>query len=606
VVRLPRDGFQFVFWLSLFYFAGVFRARGGLAVVAALAGLLAGAAAAQAAPGDLDTSFGQAGIATIVLPHNAFAQALVVQPDGKTVVAGNAISASGQTTDVVTARFTQAGAPDTAYGIAGNGVAQPDFGANETGYAAALQPDGKILVAGDSDEDRGMTRPLVTRFNANGTLDTSFGGGAGWSSPLAGSDFPDIFGRAIALKPDGTIVVGGYVDYSPNAPIIEAISSTGTDEAERLQDDYTKAGTLAGMAVAEDGSVETVGETQASTAPPAGVTGNFEISNVTENGFGSISQDLGGTDVATAVAVQPDGKFVVAGATNVGGTYNFAVSRYNTNQTLDTSFGNGGTESVDLGGSDTATSLVVQPNGKIVVAGTSMTGSHDQIGVVRLLSNGQPDTGFGKNGVVLVGTAGADLEGNAVGLEPDGDIVIAGVLHPNGGTVHNMLVVRLQGDAGVSPSGGGAGGGSGPGSGAPSTPGLPTLSGLTSSKKQFHEGRSLPKLNPTGHPSGLVLSVSLSEAAKVTLQFLKPAPGRLANGHCSAPNKSNKSARHCTRHIAVGSVSFQANAGLNTVAFSGRLTPSKKLKPGAYTVAVTASAANGTSTVSKLAITILP
>src|SRR5579871_5601019 len=125
----------------------------------------AGAGVATAGPGDLDTSFGQNGIATIALAHNAFGQALVVQPDGRIVVAGTAISASARTTDVVTARFTEQGAPDTSYGIAGTGAAQADFGNDETGYAAVLQPDGKILVAGDSDADRGMTRPLVTRFN---------------------------------------------------------------------------------------------------------------------------------------------------------------------------------------------------------------------------------------------------------------------------------------------------------------------------------------------------------------------------------------------------------------------------------------------------------
>jgi hypothetical protein len=184
------------------------------------------------------------------------------------------------------------------------------------------------------------------------------------------------------------------------------------------------------------------------------------------------------------------------------------------------------------------------------------------------------------------------------------------VIEPAGQTQHDLVVVRLQGDAsGNTTSGGtsgGTGGGSGPGSGGPSAQGLPTLSGLTASKTHFHEGKSLPKLNPTGHPSGLVVSVSLSEAAKVTLEFLKAAPGRFAHGRCSAPDKSNRRARRCTRQIAAGNVSFQANPGLNTVAFGGRLSPSNKLKPGAYTLAVTASAAGGTSTVSKIAITILP
>jgi uncharacterized delta-60 repeat protein len=577
--------------------------------VAALAISLAGAAAAQAAPGDLDSSFGQAGVATIDLHHSAFGNALVVQPDGKIVVAGTAISPSAQTDDVVTARFTQQGAPDPSYGD--HGASQPDFGSNETGYAAALQPDGKILVAGDSDADRETARMLVTRFNANGTLDTSFGQGKGWASPDQGSDYPDMFGRAIALRPTGAILLGGYT-YAPSGePVIDQLTNpAGTFDRSfggggAVQPNVQ--GTLAGIAVAKDGTVEGVG----AQGPTTGA--DFQISNTTGNSFtsfSSIAQNLGGTDDATAVAVQPDGKFVVAGYTNVLGSYDYAVVRYTSNQVLDTSFGTGGTEIVDLGGNDLATSVVLQPNGKIVVAGTTSSGPNAQIGVIRLLPNGQPDTGFGQNGVSLVGVSGSTLQGNGVGLEPDGDIVVGGVIHPAGGSVHNLVVVRLQGDASGNPSSGsggaGSGGGSGPSPGAPGTSGLPTLSGLTASKTHFHEGKSLPKLNPKGHPSGLVFSVSLSAAAKVTLEFLKPAPGRFAHGHCSSPNKSNKGARHCTRHIDVGSLSLQANAGPDTVAFDGRLSPSKKLKPGVYTLAITASDANGSSTASKLQITVLP
>lgn len=601
------------FCWSLLYFAGVSRGSVFLVVATALAIALAAAPEAQAAPGDLDTSFGQAGMATIVLPHNAFGNAMIVQPDGSIVVAGTAVSANGQTSDVVSARFTPQGAPDTSYGVAGTGASQADFGANETGYAAALQTDGKIVVAGDRDADRGMERVLVTRFNANGTLDTSFGQGKGWVSPYDGSDFPDMFGRAIAVRAGGQIVVGGYIDYSPDVPVIEQLTTDGQLDGSFAPDGTVMSPgegaqpgfeTLAGIALAADGSIEAVGETSASASSPLGVAGNFAISNITGNSFGSISQDLGGTDVATAVAVQPDGKFIVAGYTDVSGTDNFAVTRYTSNQVLDTSFGNGGTETVDLGGNDFARAVAIQPNGKIVVAGTTQSGSATRIGVIRLLPTGQPDTAFGRNGVsvIAVGTA---AEAYAVGLQSNGDIVVAGTINPAGST-QNLLVVRLDGDPTSNAGGGSNGGGSNPSPGGPSAPGLPTLSGLTAAKTRFHEGKALPKLNPAGNPGGLVLAVSLSEAAKITLRFLAPAPGRVVKGHCSAPSKRNKGARRCTRHTLAGFLSFQANAGPNKVAFDGRISRTKKLKPGTYTVAITASAANGNSAASKLAITILP
>jgi hypothetical protein len=106
--------------------------------------------------------------------------------------------------------------------------------------------------------------------------------------------------------------------------------------------------------------------------------------------------------------------------------------------------------------------------------------------------------------------------------------------------------------------------------------------------------------------AGTATSASGQTSDVLTARFTQQGAPDTAHGHCSAPQKSNKGARHCTRHLGVGSVSFQANAGLDKVVFDGRLSPSKKLKPGAYTLAITASAAAATSGASKLPITVLP
>jgi len=580
------------------------------AAVAAAGLLWAGAGTAQAAPGDLDTTFGQGGMATIDLHHNAFANALAVAPDGGVIVAGTAISVSGATTDVVTARFTQQGAPDPSYGQ--GGAFQHDFGADETGSGVALQPDGKIVVAGDSTTSGG-SQLLVTRFAGNGTLDTTFAGGTG-EAELSGTPPVSLFGRAMALQPNGQIVVGGYwAENGDYGALAARFNATGTPDtsfsggsAADLQSNPGVDETLAGVGVAKDGTVYGAGEWFSSVGGPGNLLTYFRQSG----SEGAGDDDLGGDDKASALVVAPDGKILVAGYTNVNGNYDFVIERYATITHLDTSFGNGGKEIIDLGGNDTATSIALQPDGKIVVAGNSASASVSQIAVVRLLANGQSDQSFGRNGVSLIGLGAAKVQANAVGLEPNGDIVVGGVITPAGGSQKNLLVVRLHGDAtgntsgGGSGSGGSSGGGGSGGSGGSTTSAGPTLSGVSLSEATIRRADFLPKLNPTGRAKGTVISATVSSAAQLTLTFTQPAPGRMANGHCTAPSKHNHRGKHCTRHLNKGSVTFQAPAGANRISFGGRLSATKKLKPGTYAVTITATANGATGAASNVTLRI--
>ncbi|HEX4035784.1 MAG TPA: hypothetical protein VHX66_15170 [Solirubrobacteraceae bacterium] len=582
--------------------------RRALVAVTATVACMASAGVARAAPGDLDSSFGKSGIATLDLHHNAFGNALVVQPDGKVIVVGTAISTSGATTDVVAARFTTQGVPDSSYGQ-GSGAVQPDPGQNETAYGAALQPDGKLVVAGDSSDSSGKTLLLVARFNGDGSADTNFGSqGTGFARPFFQlNDSFQTFGRAVALQPNGQIVVVGYATGGGDIhPLVARINNPGgtPDTAFAADGEITAAAhedQLLGVAVTSNTKIDAVGEHQ----DAVGSSGDF----FAEGGSGeAISPqpplDLGGYDAATAVAAQPDGKLLVAGYTNTNGTYDYVVARLNADDSLDTSFGTGGKTIIDLGGSDYAKAIALQSDGKIVVAGTTTSGSTSQIGVVRLMANGQLDSAFGHNGVSLVSSGAGQLEGNAVGLEPNGDIVVGGVIVPAGGTQRNLLVVRLHGDAssstGASNSGGGAGGG-GSNTGAP-TP--LALSNLAVSKSTFREAGFLPKLNPATRTKGTLISLSLSASAPLTLIFSQAAPGRISQGHCSAPSKNNRHGARCTRHLVRGSLSLQAVAGANKIAFGGRLTRHKKLAAGTYTLMITAGATGATSATTTVKITI--
>jgi uncharacterized delta-60 repeat protein len=436
---------------------GALREAGGGAfrLLAVLSAVLVWPGSVLAASGDLDASYGQGGAAVAdfglvaggTVNDNASGNALVVQPDGKVIVVGTGIDQFGATTDIVSARFTTAGGLDAAWGTAGKG--QFDFGESETGYGAVLQPDGKLLIGGDStDRVTGAGDVLAARINTDGTPDATFGTGGAAHPDFGGSEF----GRGIALTRDGKIVIVGYTSSSRevtvrlNNPQGTPDTSFGTGGSlEEFPPGVAVA--ISAVALGPDGSIYT-----ARTASDPPEPDDFWVEDDVTGAPGFVARDdLGGEDVASAIALQSDGKTLVAGTTNAKAADDFAVERYSVGGIRDAAFGVGGRVIVDAGASDAAHAMALQPDGKIIVAGTTTAGSGatatSKIAVMRFQPNGQLDTTFGNAGISVVGIAGAKLQGNAVGLQANGDIVVGGTITPAGSTRKQLLAVRLHGDA---------------------------------------------------------------------------------------------------------------------------------------------------------------
>jgi uncharacterized delta-60 repeat protein len=316
--------------------------------------------------GDLDISFGEDGKLLTGIGDRSIgeATAIAVQPDGKLVVAGSSSS------NVAVLRFRPNGALDTSF--SSNGKLHTNISNVDLGKALALQPDGKIMVAGFSSNDF-----LVVRFLPNGSLDNTFNG-KGWVTTDFGA-FEEAL--ALGLQLDGRIVVAGVTNK------VRAMFALAR---------YLPNGTL----------------------------------DPTFRG-GTVITDLGSESVIEALALQPDGKIVVAGTS--GG--DFVVARYLSNGVLDTSFNGTGLATTNFGGIDRATTLALQHDGKIVAAGftvASPTGSTRFAGLARYLQNGLPDPTFGDDGKVLIDFGGdRGNQANALALQPDGKIVVAGTASTN-------------------------------------------------------------------------------------------------------------------------------------------------------------------------------
>jgi uncharacterized delta-60 repeat protein len=344
---------------------------------------------AQAAPGDLDPSFDGDGMRTFGANAGDAATSVLVQPDGRLVLAGYG------DTNFAVARLHPDGISDLSFD---GGMTGADFGDFDFGNAAALQSDGKIVVAGSTGANQDIA---VARFNADGSLDASFDPG--------GTDGPGkkVFGY-------GGFDVADAVLVQPNGKIVVAGTGNGDIAVTRLNPD-----------------------------------GSFDASF---DGDGTAGADLGGPDRGLAAALQPDGKIVVAGS---AGDDDVGVARFNpagpANATLDATFGGNGTKRFGYGGDDAAHAVLVQPDGRIALVGDG--GPDRKIAVTRLSPNGSFDDGFGDRGTVWI-DFGGDNRGRAAALQRDGKIVVAGV---RAGDEDDFAIARLQPGGALDTSFGGDG-----------------------------------------------------------------------------------------------------------------------------------------------------
>jgi uncharacterized delta-60 repeat protein len=379
----------------------------------------------MANPGDLDTSFGSGGKKTINFGGTDDPRVVLVQPNGRIVVAGGGAAASS----FCVVRLRTNGTLDTTFGSGGKKVI--DFGGDdESVFGAALQADGKIVLAGDSH-----LKVAVARLKPNGALDASFEG-----------DGKKVFswgalgrGQAVVVAPNGKILLAGFsgpeggniqvARLKTNGLLDTTFGTGGKAAVDFGGDDF-------GMAMARqaDGRILVAGRSSAAGAVVARLraTGTLDPDF---DGDGRVTLPGGGS--ASAVLVQPDRNIVVAG--NAMGSGVMTVTRLTPTGALDPTFGAGGTASIDFGSlADLAAGAALQPNGKIVVAG--YTQASEDVAVARLNANGSPDATFGVAGKATV-EFGVATFGQAVALQSNGRIVVAG--QKTGGD--DFAVARLIG-----------------------------------------------------------------------------------------------------------------------------------------------------------------
>jgi uncharacterized delta-60 repeat protein len=380
------------------------------------------------------------------------------------VLTGAVMMAVMLTINVSTALSVPQGSMDTSFGNSGN--VTTDFGGGEdNARGIAIQPDGKLVTAGSAEDRSGpgwANDFALARYNSDGSLDTSFGNGGKVTTAFFG-DSDDA--SDVALQDDGKIVVAGStfnnVDSSWDVALARYNSDGSLDTSfgngGKVVTDYSGGDDEArAVAIQQDGKIVAAGVNR---QPPPGENepSNYDFALARYNtdgsldtsfdGDGKVTTDFAGwSDEAYAVALHEDGKIVAAGSAWDGTTVDVALARYNSDGSLDASLDGDGKVFTDFdsGWWDVAYDVALHEDGKIIAVGTTYYGD---FALARYNTDGSLDTSFDGDGKITTDfDSGLADYANAVAVQQDGKIVAAGYTWNDTTGMSDQALARYNSD----------------------------------------------------------------------------------------------------------------------------------------------------------------
>ncbi|MFL6209581.1 MAG: BACON domain-containing protein [Pyrinomonadaceae bacterium] len=315
----------------------------------------------------------------------------------------------------------------------GTGTVTANFGGEDEAYAVAIQPDGRVVVVGTTHTNNQTDYKIaLARYNPDGTLDQHFGNGGKVIGP-AGDGF------AVAIQPDGKILTSGFgagdvTRFNSDGSLDTSFGSGG--RSGHLVYPYT-------MILQPDGKILVGGYLIVSYHNTDYAVGRFNSDGTVDTSFGNggkvTTEFYQGHDEIHALALEPDGKIVAAGQSTWGGSNYFAtLARYDGSGSLDTSFGNQGKVTIDFSPNQgnkyhRLYAVAIQPDDKILAAGaTRHYDDRDSFAIARFNKDGSPDATFGSGGQVTTKILGNTAAGSSLALQPDGKFFVGGYVSAGG------------------------------------------------------------------------------------------------------------------------------------------------------------------------------
>ncbi|HEY8073558.1 MAG TPA: hypothetical protein VIF62_05605 [Labilithrix sp.] len=368
----------------------------------------------------LDPSFGDAGVVRLASPPSPEPAAIAVLAGGQLAVAGTDPSSGG----ILAARYSAGGDLDATFGTGG----VTSFGGSVNGGSAegiAAQTDGKLVVVGYGLDASDTYVWQVARLDTSGALDATFGTGGFAPAPPGGP----AFGADVAVLADGSIVVAGAIDNGT----IDRFVLVKYTSAGQLDATFGSGGVVVtaigpgsalarALAIRPDGTIVVLGRADLDVgATTEGVAlARYSANGALDATFGSAGTTTfavpGSARISPrSMVVAPDGSIAVAGSTT-GGSSDFFLARFTVAGTIDPSFGTAGAVKTDFfGGYDTVGALRLQPNGGFAVSGSvslaPASGSTTTIGIAGYTATGQLDPGFADGGRLVTPMAPCSIAG---------------------------------------------------------------------------------------------------------------------------------------------------------------------------------------------------
>ena len=428
---------------------------------------------AYSANGTLDTSFNSVGFLS---HHDAAGGNDLDYGYDVSIDSDGSIYAVGKSTDPTSGfemtiwKYTASGTLDTTFGS--GGIVHHDAAAGasneDIGYAMILDADGKILVAGTSDDGTDADMALW-RYNSDGTLDTTFGSPNGFvvhTDAAGGTDTND-YGQGITMDNAGKILVVGYSmnasgnndmivwRYDPDGTLDTTFGTNGivqhNSAAGGNMDDFAY-----NILVDADSKILIVGDSSNGTDFDMAVLrfnpdGSLDTTFNSPNGFVTYHNAAGGSgdDGGNDMTIDSNGNILITGLSGNGVNDDMVTWRYTSTGSLDNTFGTGGIVVVDntAGGNgfEGGIGIAIDAYGKILVIGFSESATDDDMAIWRFNSDGTPDNTFGAGGYVLHDNA-AGGNGQETGekliFDKDGKIVSVGASH--NGTNDDLAIWRYE------------------------------------------------------------------------------------------------------------------------------------------------------------------
>ena len=388
----------------------------------------------------LDSAFGINGIAITPSVSSSEIIASTIQLDGKIVAAGYLNNSSGNYHFQV-ARYNPNGTLDNMFGI--GGIVNTTINIADMPYAMALQADGKIVVAGNARFNAAppfIYHSVIVRYNIDGTLDNTFGTGGITTTAV---DPTEDGISSIAIQSDGKILAGGYAGkqflimrYSTNG-ILDTGFGNGGIVLTTLEDQAS----IYSIALQNDGKILAAGTT--------GDISNFKFALARYNSDGSIDIGFGNNgniktdfdvscyDIATSMALLPDGKVLLAGYSECGEAL---FAKYNSDGTINSGFGNGGKTSLNTCPPVPPNGLAMLLNGGFVTCGSKSNASYDY-SLSFFNADGSSDS---TNGDIVVDVSSSTDYAQCVSVQSDGKIIVGGSSRDSASSPSHFTLVRFS------------------------------------------------------------------------------------------------------------------------------------------------------------------